>query len=79
MTGSNLTLPNGKMLFLGLGTGVTAYAAAMDPTLQVDAVELLPEVIEASAYFTHALASDTRLPGPLSYPSLSVTSPENSH
>jgi len=41
-----------RVLFLGLGTGVTASAAAKDPTLQVDAVELLPEVIAASAHFT---------------------------
>ncbi|MEO8005826.1 MAG: fused MFS/spermidine synthase [Betaproteobacteria bacterium] len=39
-------------LFLGLGTGVTASSAAEDPMLEVDAVELLPEVIAASAYFT---------------------------
>ncbi|MDM0078464.1 spermidine synthase [Variovorax sp. J2P1-59] len=42
-------------LFLGLGTGVTASSAAQDPSVQVDAVELLPEVVEASAYFTQAL------------------------
>jgi len=42
-----------RALFLGLGTGVTAGAAAQDPRLRVDAVELLPEVIEASAYFQH--------------------------
>jgi spermidine synthase len=41
-----------RALFLGLGTGVTASAAADDPTLQVDAVELLPEVINASSRFT---------------------------
>lgn len=40
-----------RALFLGLGTGVTASAAAADPALEVDAVELLPEVIEASTYF----------------------------
>jgi spermidine synthase len=40
-----------RVLFLGLGTGVTASAAAADPTLQVDAVELLPEVISASELF----------------------------
>ena len=40
-----------RALFLGLGTGVTARAAAEDPALYVDAVELLPEVIEASATF----------------------------
>jgi spermidine synthase len=45
-------------LFLGLGTGVTAFSAAEDPTLQVDAVELLPEVIAASNYFTQPLLTD---------------------
>lgn len=40
-----------RALFLGLGTGVTAFSAAEDPLLEVDAVELLPEVVEASAYF----------------------------
>jgi spermidine synthase len=40
------------VLFLGLGTGITASSAAEDPALQVDAVELLPEVIAASAHFT---------------------------
>ncbi len=43
-----------RALFLGLGTGMTAASAAEDPTLQVDAVELLPEVIAASAHFTRA-------------------------
>ncbi|MFL6620220.1 MAG: spermidine synthase, partial [Povalibacter sp.] len=41
-------------LFLGLGTGVTAWSASGEPDLQVDVVELLPEVIDASAYFTKA-------------------------
>jgi spermidine synthase len=45
-----------RALFLGLGTGVTAMSAAQDPDVQVDAVELLPEVVQASAYFTQALA-----------------------
>jgi spermidine synthase len=44
-------------LFLGLGTGVTASWAAEDRALQVDAVELLPDVIEASAYFRQLLRS----------------------
>jgi spermidine synthase len=51
-------------LFLGLGTGITASSAAEDPTLHVDAVELLPEVVAASAYFTRNLAggaASTRL------------------
>ena len=56
-------------LFLGLGTGITASSAADDPTLDVDAVELLPEVIEASRHFLgeaaggprlHVLAADAR-------------------
>jgi spermidine synthase len=45
-----------RALFLGLGTGVTAGSAAEDPTLMVDAAELLPEVIAASAHFSAALA-----------------------
>ena len=61
-----------RALFLGLGTGMTAAAAAEDPGLQVDAVELLPEVINASSHFTqvfgqgqpnprlHLLAADAR-------------------
>jgi spermidine synthase len=44
-------------LFLGLGTGVTASAAAEDRQLQVDAVELLPDVIEASTHFRRMLRS----------------------
>jgi spermidine synthase len=43
-----------RALFLGLGTGMTASSAAADPGLQVDAVELLPGVIEASALFSSA-------------------------
>jgi spermidine synthase len=65
--------PNPKhALFLGLGTGMTASSATLDPVLQVDAVELLPEVIEASKQFSgvferpipqshlHLIASDAR-------------------
>jgi spermidine synthase len=44
-----------RALFLGLGTGVTARSASADPRLAVDAVELLPEVIDASSYFAPAL------------------------
>jgi spermidine synthase len=44
-----------RALFLGLGTGVTARSATADPALDVDAVELLPEVIEASSHFTGAV------------------------
>ncbi len=49
-----------RALFLGLGTGVTAGSAAEDPTLEVDAVELLPEVIEASAFFRSPAADPPR-------------------
>jgi spermidine synthase len=57
-----------RALFLGLGTGVTASSAAEDPTLEVDAIELLPEVIAASTRFTqslggrrlHVVAADAR-------------------
>jgi spermidine synthase len=48
-------------LFLGLGTGITASSAAEDPTLQVDAVELLPEVIAASAHFRQSFADGAAL------------------
>ncbi len=52
----------GRALFLGLGTGVTASVAAAEPGLEVDAVELLPEVIAASAYFRDAQGE--RMSGP---------------
>lgn len=46
-------------LFLGLGTGITASsAAAAEPALRLEAVELLPEVIAASQRFI----GDERLP-----------------
>lgn len=45
-----------RALFLGLGTGITASSAAEDPTLWVDAVELLPEVITASRTFAPSVA-----------------------
>ncbi len=41
----------GRALFLGYGTGFTASTAARDASLKVSAVELIPEVIEASKYF----------------------------
>lgn len=53
-----------RVLFLGLGTGVTASAAAADPTLQVDAAELLPAVIEASALFRRQGADGAPLAQP---------------
>ncbi len=61
-----------RALFLGLGTGVTASSAAQEASLRVDAAELLPEVIAASAHFAkvvgdgsinprlHLMATDAR-------------------
>lgn len=51
-----------QALFLGLGTGVTSAVAAREPGVTVEAVELLPEVVAASAHFTAPLDRD--LPGP---------------
>jgi len=50
-----------RALFLGLGTGVTATSAAADETIEVTAVELLPEVIAASSSFTKDLFDDAAL------------------
>jgi spermidine synthase len=61
-----------RALFLGLGTGITATAASWDRSLEVDAVEQLPEVIDASPLFRadadgeatparlHVIAADAR-------------------
>jgi spermidine synthase len=51
-----------QALFLGLGTGVTSFSAAEDPSLQVDVVELLPEVIAASDHFTRGLTNGKATP-----------------
>lgn len=40
-----------RALFLGLGTGITAGAATIYPDLQIDAVELLPEIVEMAGWF----------------------------
>ncbi len=53
-----------RALFLGVGSGITSGVAARLPGLQVDAVELLPEVIEASALFRSALAGMGGGPAP---------------
>ena len=45
-----------RALFLGVGTGLTASSATMDPALHVDAVELVPEVIAATSHFESAFA-----------------------
>jgi spermidine synthase len=44
-----------RALFLGVGTGVTAAAATIDPGLEVEAVELLPEVLQSVDWFTDAI------------------------
>jgi spermidine synthase len=53
-----------RALFLGLGSGITAGVGALLPGLQVDAVELLPEVIAASALFRQALDDLADVVGP---------------
>jgi spermidine synthase len=51
-----------RALFLGLGTGVTSGSAAEDPQLQVDVVELLPEVIDASQHFRRVFGDEAPNP-----------------
>jgi spermidine synthase len=43
-----------RVLILGVGTGITAGAAAEHPGVQVDAVELLPEVVALLPWFEEA-------------------------
>ena len=50
-------------LFLGMGTGVTSATAAMDPTLHVVVVELVPEVVAASAWFVAGPVAGSALAG----------------
>lgn len=52
-----------RALLLGLGTGATAAAAASDRAVQVEVVELLPEVVKASGLFAPA-ADPATAPGP---------------
>ena len=49
-----------RVLFLGVGAGNTAATAAETPGVTVDAVELLPEVIDAATEFTQAYPAETR-------------------
>jgi spermidine synthase len=52
-----------RVLLLGLGTGATARSAVLDTRMRVDAVELLPEVIDASALFARMQQAPSQ-PGP---------------
>lgn len=52
-----------NVLFLGLGTGVTAHAAAEFDGVEVTVAELLPEVVAASALF-RGTDEDTGARGP---------------
>jgi spermidine synthase len=52
-----------KVLFLGVGTGATAAYAARAPGLQVDAVELVPEVLEATPVFLERLFPNEQIAG----------------
>jgi spermidine synthase len=47
-----------RALFLGLGTGLTSSSATLQPELQVDAVELVPEVIDAAARFDSSYSNN---------------------
>jgi spermidine synthase len=49
-----------RALFLGVGTGNTSATAAEESGVEVDAVELLPEVISAAEYFTAAFPPEAR-------------------
>ncbi len=49
-----------RALFLGVGAGNTSATAAEEPGVEVDAVELLPEVIEAAQLFTSAFPPEVR-------------------
>jgi spermidine synthase len=51
-----------RALFLGLGTGVTAFTAAAERGVDVTAVELLPEVVDVSGRFTREFGADPRRP-----------------
>ena len=53
------------VLYLGLGTGLTAGSAVVHPDIEsIDIVELIPEVVEAAALFgdyNHQLLNDERV------------------
>jgi len=51
-----------RALFLGLGTGITAGAAADDASVEVTAVELLPEVIGAAEQFAQRVRDEPHYP-----------------
>jgi spermidine synthase len=49
-----------RALFLGVGAGNTSATAAEEPGVEVDAVELLPEVMEAAQIFIGAFPAEVR-------------------
>jgi len=50
-----------RALFLGVGTGVTSAVATLDSQLQVDAVELVPQVVAATGWFAEAVPAEADL------------------
>lgn len=53
----------GRALFLGLGTGVTLAAAADQPGLTLDGVELVPEILPLLPLFSQAAGDLAAKPG----------------
>lgn len=51
-----------RVLVIGLGGGVTAGAAALDPSAQLDVVELSPAVIAGAEWFRHVNGDLLRRP-----------------
>lgn len=49
-----------RALFLGVGAGNTSATAAEEPGVEVDAVELLPEVMEAAQLFIGTFPAEVR-------------------
>jgi spermidine synthase len=49
-----------RALFLGVGAGNTSATAAEEPGVEVDAVELLPEVMEATQLFIRTFPAEVR-------------------
>lgn len=52
-----------QMLFLGVGTGITAAAATIDEQVHVTAVELVPEIVDVLPFFEPYNFAPRRNPG----------------